>query len=84
MKELEKEGLDINGFQYELGGFTLYECPPRWITAETNFLMDALFIFHEKNILPVQGAWSDQPFWFAEAYKIFINELNNRPKETTE
>jgi len=67
---------------WRLADLTFYECPPMWRTAETNILLDALYVFHEKDLPPKKGAWSDQPLWFAQAYRIFIEELKNRPKET--
>ena len=65
---------------HKIPEFTFYECPPLWINPETNRLMDALHIFHEKNIIPVGTSWSEQPLWFAEAYKVYINELSMRSK----
>ncbi len=67
---------------WQLDNLFLYECPPKWIRAETNRLMDALFIFHRKDLPPMKGAWSDQPLWFIQAYSIFTEELLNRSKES--
>lgn len=52
----------------------MYICPPLWITDETRSLLDAIYIFDEKHLLPFPGQWPDQPAWFMQAYKIFKKE----------
>lgn len=37
--------------------------------------MNALYIFHERNILPFGSSWSEQFIWFVEAYSIYCSEL---------
>jgi len=55
----------------------MYACPPRWITDETYSLLDAVYMFGEKGLLPFPGLWTDQPFWFIEAYKTYTRENSN-------
>ena len=66
---------------------TAYTCPPLWTTEDTTNLIDALFIFDEKHLMPMRGLWTDQPAWFIEAYKIFKREQaawikNKKEKES--
>ena len=68
---------------FRVADLTFYECPPLWIKPETVILMDALHIFHNKNLPPIGGSWSDQPLWFVDAYKIYMHEFSMRPKPGT-
>lgn len=62
---------------WQLGNLYLYECPPLWITQDTWDLLDAIYIFENKNLLPFHGLWTEQPAWFIQAYKIYRNEYSD-------
>jgi hypothetical protein len=58
-----------------LGDIRLYECPLRWITAETNAILRMVYLARDSSVLYAAGGWADQPEWFTEAYEIVRLEM---------
>jgi len=56
---------------WKLGDIRLYECPLSWISQDTNMIIDQIFLTVDTPALFFPGAWSDQPAWFVEAWKIY-------------
>ncbi len=77
-KTLEYEEIEKSGQRkvWPLGTIRLYECPVTWITQESIDMMDACFMISNSSSLLFPGAWSDQPMWLWEAFKIYKTETN--------
>lgn len=60
---------------YLIHDYNYYECINSWITPETIGTIKAVFLTIDTNQLFFPGSWSEQPFWFVEAYEICKNEV---------
>lgn len=64
----------------------LYECPLTFTTDTSRDLIDLVFLTNESGRLPFRGEWTDQPFWFVEAFMLYKKEVNdaNKPEPQPE
>jgi len=57
-----------------LEGLRLYECPVSYITEDTWEIVQMIRLLEHTGRLPLSGGWADQPYWFVEAYGIYLEE----------
>ena len=62
--------------------YRLYECPLTFTTETTTDLIDLVVLTNESGVLPFKGAWTDQPFWFVEAFMLYKKEMVDAQKQT--
>ncbi len=57
-----------------LGNLRLYECPLSYITEDTWEMVRMIRFLEHTRRLPLSGGWADQPYWFVEAYGLYLEE----------
>ncbi len=71
-----KEELKAKGAHkvISLADLRLYECPLSYITEDTWEIIRMIRLMEHTGRLPLDGGWADQPYWFVEAYGIYLEE----------
>ncbi len=70
-RELKEKGA---GKVVVLGNMRLYECPLSYITEDTWEIVRMIRFLEHTGRLPLGGGWADQPYWFVEAYGLYLEE----------
>ena len=60
----------------KLGPYSIYQCPYRYISTFTLYLLELCRTAEQFSVLYTGGGIVDQPVWFMEALRIYKIEIN--------